>query len=384
MLAALAMVMTIPGRTQGLGLITEPVLEDPTVGLDRTTFALLNLVATLAGAVFALPFGWFSDRLGVRLVLTLNLALLGAATWAMAGGTGVTSFFLGMLLMRGLGQSGLSTTSLTLVGKWFPERLPQAMAVFSVASGLGFMALFLGVGASVRVEGWRPTWSWMGMGLLAFAAVAWLLCRNPVAPASRRGNDDDLEGVELKSALCSWPFWLLALSSGLFNWVSSGIGLFNQDVLRDLHFDRPIYESALGTAALFTLITNFFAGTLATRHPLGKLMAIGMLALAACLTFMPFMTATWHVHLNAALLGTSAGLVMVVFFACWGMYFGRRHLGKIQGCAQAITVLASALGPVSLALSKEHYGSYQPLFLVLAGLAVVSAVALLRVKRPGM
>ena len=48
--AALAMVGTFPGRTQGLGLITEPLLKD--VGIDRVRFAEINLVATLAGSLF--------------------------------------------------------------------------------------------------------------------------------------------------------------------------------------------------------------------------------------------------------------------------------------------------------------------------------------------
>jgi len=42
--AALAMVGTLPGRTQGLGLITEPLLVD--LGVDRVQFAQINLVAT--------------------------------------------------------------------------------------------------------------------------------------------------------------------------------------------------------------------------------------------------------------------------------------------------------------------------------------------------
>ena len=43
--AALAMVGTLPGRTQGLGLITEPLLRD--LGIGRVAFAQINLVATL-------------------------------------------------------------------------------------------------------------------------------------------------------------------------------------------------------------------------------------------------------------------------------------------------------------------------------------------------
>jgi len=47
-IAALAMVGTLPGRTQGLGLITEPLLAD--LHIDRVTYATVNLWATLIGA----------------------------------------------------------------------------------------------------------------------------------------------------------------------------------------------------------------------------------------------------------------------------------------------------------------------------------------------
>jgi hypothetical protein len=39
--AALAMVGTLPGRTQGLGLITEPLLAD--LHMDRVSYAAINL-----------------------------------------------------------------------------------------------------------------------------------------------------------------------------------------------------------------------------------------------------------------------------------------------------------------------------------------------------
>ena len=53
--AALAMVGTLPGRTQGLGLITEPLLRDLSIG--RVAFAQINLVATLIGALFCIGIG---------------------------------------------------------------------------------------------------------------------------------------------------------------------------------------------------------------------------------------------------------------------------------------------------------------------------------------
>ena len=58
--AAVIMLATLPGRTQGLGLITEPMLRD--LQLDRVTYANINLWATLLGAAICLPIGRLFDR----------------------------------------------------------------------------------------------------------------------------------------------------------------------------------------------------------------------------------------------------------------------------------------------------------------------------------
>src|SRR4030095_2933631 len=83
--AALAMVATLPGRTQGLGLVTEPLIAD--LQVDRVTYATINLWATLIGALFCLPCGRLTDRFGSRVVLTAVLFGLGLnVLWVGAAG----------------------------------------------------------------------------------------------------------------------------------------------------------------------------------------------------------------------------------------------------------------------------------------------------------
>lgn len=81
--AAAAMVGTLPGRTQGLGLVTEPLLAD--LGIGRVAYAQINLWATLIGSLFAIGIGRISDRLGARATLTAVTFLLGAVVVAMSG-----------------------------------------------------------------------------------------------------------------------------------------------------------------------------------------------------------------------------------------------------------------------------------------------------------
>jgi MFS family permease len=77
----------------------------------------------------------------------------------------------------------------------------------------------------------------------------------------------------------------------------------------------------------------------------------------------------------AIAMGTSGGVVTVVFFSVWAQVFGRSHLGRIQGCAQMMTVFASAAGPLLLASTLESTGSYELIFYTLAVVVALLGIA---------
>jgi MFS family permease len=175
--AACAMVGTLPGRTQGLGLITEPLLRD--LGLARVAYAQINLVATLVGALFCLGVGRLIDRIGSRVVLTVTAIALGITVLAMSRTSTVIGILVLVTLTRGFGQSALSVISLAMVGKWFRRRLTVAMAVYALVMSIGFMAAFPLVGAVVQSAGWRVAWASIGATLLiVLAPLAWWLDRS--------------------------------------------------------------------------------------------------------------------------------------------------------------------------------------------------------------
>src|SRR3954465_9191185 len=83
LVAALAMLATLPGRTHGLGMITERLLADSSLQLDRQTFGYVNLWATLIGALFCLPCGWLVDKAGLRSSVTFVVGALALVVLAM-------------------------------------------------------------------------------------------------------------------------------------------------------------------------------------------------------------------------------------------------------------------------------------------------------------
>lgn len=388
--AALAMVGTLPGRTQGLGLITEPLLRD--LHLDRVLFARVNLWATLAGALFCLGIGRLIDRFGSRVVLTAVSLALGAVVVAMSGATGVLWLAILITLTRGLGQSALSVVSITIVGQWFVRRISLAMAVYTAVLSVGFMIAFPVVGAAVVSGGWRAAWAGIGAALLVvLAPAAWLLVRRTpedcgISLDGERRDEVPAASVgpvyTLGQALSTPAFWVFGLASAVYGLTASGIGLFNESILAERGFAATTYHTSLAITALTALAGNFLGGWLAVKWSMNRLMALAMGLLAGALFALPRVATEAHVAAYAVVMGLAGGFVMVVFFTFWSQAFGRTHLGKIQGAAQSLTVLASAVGPLLLAEWVARTGSYATMFYLLGGVVVALATSAWFVRLP--
>ncbi|HEX6163894.1 MAG TPA: MFS transporter [Vicinamibacterales bacterium] len=372
LLAAAAMVGTLPGRTQGLGLVTEPLIAD--LGIGRVDYAQLNLWATLLGSTFAIGIGRFVDRLGARIVLTTVAAALGLVVCAMSAVDSFWALAIAVTLTRGLGQSALSVISLAMVGQWFTRGVDLAMAIYSVVLSIGFMIAFPVVGSIVQSQGWRVAWFSIGVALLVvLAPVSLLIARSATDRRGAALDAAEVSGLTWQEAVRTPAFWVFSIGAALYGLVASGIGLFNESILAERGFGPDVYYQTLIVTAMTALLGNFGGGWLATRLSLTNLLAISLFVLALGLAALPHITSIGQVMMWATAMGLGGGLVMVLFFSVWPRVYGRAHLGRIQGAAQAMTVIASAVGPLLLAWCVEWTGSYAAMFNILA--AVIGALA---------
>ncbi|HEU4711713.1 MAG TPA: MFS transporter [Pyrinomonadaceae bacterium] len=382
-IAALAMVGTLPGRTQGLGLITEPLLRD--LRIDRVDFARINLWATLIGALFSIGVGRLIDRFGSRIVLTVVAVALAFVVFGMSVTRSVAAMALLITLTRGFGQSALSVVSITMVGQWFVRRLNLAMAVYTIALSIGFMLAFPLVGAIVLANGWRTAWSLIGVALLVgLAPIALLLVRRSPESCAIDPDFDRESSVNytLTEALATPSFWVFGIASAVYGLIASGIALFNESILAERRFDASTYHRSLVIVALTSLVGNFLGGWIASKWQMNRLLSLAMILLAGSLAALPHVSTQTHVAIYAAVMGLAGGFVIVIFFSFWSAAYGRQHLGKIQGVAQSLTVIASALGPLILAETVTRTGSYASIFYSLTVVVLVLALLAWFVKVP--
>jgi predicted MFS family arabinose efflux permease len=166
---------------------------------------------------------------------------------------------------------------------------------------------------------------------------------------------------------------VFGISSAIYGLIGSGIALFNESILAERRFDASTYHRSLIIVALTSLVGNFLGGWIASKWKMNRLLSLAMMLLGGSLVALPHVSTQTHVAIYAAVMGLGGGIVMVIFFSFWSAAYGRKHLGKIQGVAQALTVIASALGPLILAETVSRTGSYASIFYVLTVVVMVLA-----------
>jgi MFS family permease len=370
--AAFLMVATLPGRSVGLGLLTEPILRD--FPLTHVDFGQINFWATILGATFCLPAGWLIDRIGVRVVTTAVLAALGGIVYAMTATTSVWSLAILIFLTRGFGQSALSVVSLGVAGKTRLRNRAFAMGVFTVLMGVGLAVAVQTIRYAEQIQhaDWRTIWSSMSGALIVSSMVF------PLLISHLRGGPTDTELAEsanssdftLGQSLRTPAFWAVALTCAFFNLVSSGTTLFYEDMLKSFGFPRDDYESLLGVTFLMGIGFNLLCGWLGRFLTLSRLLGFGSIILAGSLLALPFARTMSQLYVYGIAAAFAGGAVMVVFFTIWRPLFGATHVGKVLAAAQLLTVVASALGQWVFPVVASATGSYVPL---LDALAVIAA-----------
>jgi MFS family permease len=123
-------------------------------------------------------------------------------------------------------------------------------------------------------------------------------------------------------------------------------------------------------------------GRLLDRVPTKPMFAFAMLTMtAAMLALVPV-----HDAATGALYGIVFGInnaaVHTHMSYLWPRFFGRRHLGSIQGTAQTIMVVGASLGPLPLGAAFDLYGDYTGALITLAVLPVICSIAILLMRPP--
>ena len=352
-------------------------------------------LALLVSGLAAIPVGRWVDRRGPRLLMTLGsiggtLLLL---AWANIGT--LPAFYLLWAAMGLVMAATLYEPAFTVVAVWFRQARSRALLLLTFVAGFA-STIFLPVAtALIERSGWRHALVILAvfLAVTTIPAHALILRRRPEdlglhpdgalpAPAVRT-SAAERDGISLQVALGEHAFWWLtaAFFLGTLSSVAVSVHLI-PFLLRDGYGPgfAAMATGLIGATQVAARVAVTLAGNRLPAVPLTA--AVFALQGAAVLILLSWQQAG-GVLLAVVLLGAGRGAVTLMRASLIAERYGRTHYGAIGGALALFVSGAAALAPVGAGLAYQLTGGYPVVFLGLAGISGLAAMAMLGMWRWG-
>jgi MFS family permease len=366
--------------------------------LERDRFALAYMLGTITAGLSAPYAGVLIDRYGARMMACagffglgvvllytgqldrihrLGMPLLSADLYAFIL---VFSAFAGIRL---LGVGFAMTTCRSMVFKWFEGRRGMAAAINGVALSLSFSSAPVLLNGFVVEIGWQQ--AWMGLGvvfIVCMLPLAWIFFRDSPEACSvpvEQGGGGRLFGARIpvhreftgQEAIRTYVFWLFAAALALNALIGTGVSFHMIAIAEQSGLGRREAVEIFLPVALFHIATTVGFGLFAEKIR----MKYGVILMVAAQLLSLYGIANvgepgwkWLFIVGS---GIGWGCFGILINVPWARFFGRRHLGAINGWVTGVTVVTSALGPYLFGLCATVYGSFLPAILLCAVLCPV-------------
>jgi MFS family permease len=366
----------------GVSIFLRPMTE--ALGWSRSSFFAALTVRSLVAGVLAPFIGPLLDTpKGPRRLMLLSAVLLGVSLMGVRFVNNIWEFYLLFGVVGGIAQvTGANSLAHSILPKWFVRKRGRVLGIAAMGPGLGPMIFPVSIQSLIEFTDWRTAWFVLGIVAIAILVPMSFLVRTrpedmgllpdgDIVPPEERGEGRPrqprrLEGLTRSEGIRTPAFWLIVVS---FMLVGIGIGGFHANLV-------PFFQDAglsAGTAALSgtafaicSVSTRPIWGILAERVPvryiLGPLliMAAGSVLLVLNVGGKPSMLIAAGVH------GVAIGAYISLQGLVVADYFGRSHLGAINGMIRPFMTGAGALSPLMIAVLFDLRDSYTVAFLIIA------------------
>ena len=386
-------VATSPGQTFGVSIFNPQIRAD--LGLSHSEISGAYMVGTLLASLPMVYIGLLMDRYGPRRILFVIVILFGIACVGMSRVTGLFTVFVSFLFLRMLGQGAMSMLAANTIGLWFNRRLGLAVGMVSTGAALSMGMVPAFNHWLIGAVGWRLAYALLGLGIAcAILPLIVLVYRNrpedvgqrpdgiaePVAEAS--GASGIEKAHDLAFAVRTRAYWILAVATALPAMIITGIHFHAVQIYLDIGMNEIDAVAMFSAFAAASAVSMLLGGIMADRLPVHFLLSGAMASTAFGIWFLTQIESSLTSALFAVSLGAGQGTFMAVRSTIWVRYYGRPHLGKIQGTLTTVEVAASSMGPLVMGATHDLWGSYNDILVVFALLTAPMIVVTLFATPP--
>ena len=342
------------GQTFFIGLFGPDIRE--VFGLSHSGWGSLYLVGTLASALFLPWTGQLIDRWDLRWYVTFALAGLAGACLILSVAQSMAMLVLAIFLLRQMGQGVTSHAAATSMARYHAEDRGKALAIASTGMAFGEAVLPVLAILSIASFGWRGTYgAASAIIMLVLLPLALLLLRGhgdrhrhhlAAAAAAKPKHRPATEDRNRRQLLSEPRFYLLLPAFTAPSVIMTALFFHHLTLADGKGWSAAWMTGNYWVFALSAVISSLAAGPMIDRLSARRIMPLFLLPMVLALILLaPASAAIWLLP-YLALLGLTSGLAFTGFTALWVELYGTAHLGAIRSMAGAISVFASALGPV--------------------------------------
>jgi MFS transporter, OFA family, oxalate/formate antiporter len=362
------------GATYSWSVFVRPIRE--LTGLPQGIVQIPFTAFYLAFPVTLLFSGKILNSLGPRRAALAGTALFGTG-WTLAGLGGPYTFaavILGIGLLAGVGVGVAYIVPIAVGNRWFPKQpgliTGIGVAGFAVGAalvGLSGEALMLRAGATPFIAFMVLGIAFLVLGIPSASVMAFPGGVQPVTGPSPTRREL-MRSIEMRQL---FPAMVAGLAAGF---------AVNTN-LKDL---SPAGNPAAGVTAVSVFaVANGFGriawGWIFDRRRPSWVIRLNLLAQAAVLGGVAFLVGGLpSLLVFAALAGFNYGGMLVIYASTVARRWGVQHVGQVYGLLFTANI-AAAPAPMLAGFSLDGFGSFLPAFVVLALLAVGTALHVGRV-----
>ncbi len=359
---------------------------DADLQIGRGLLAGAFSVGFLAAGLAAPLWGRLADRRGPRAALVPGALLTGSFCVLLARADTALSLYTAYTALT-LAAAGISLVPISvLIARWFENDRGRAMGLAFTGEGFGALLLTPLFGELIARWGWRQAYVVAGAGLICLLApVVALLASVPEERLGRsaapRGERE--EGLTLRQALGTAPFWLVAAAWFTAMIPLSAVSLHQVAFLTDAGLPMRSASFAAGLVGGMGIAGRALFGWLAERWPIRWIYTACYLLMALGIALLDVVT-SW------------AGPALAGYVVCFGVatggafslaplqvahLFGVRALGEVFGVLGLAATVGGALGGAGAGVLYDRLGSYDQVLDLSVTLAVVASAVMACTER---
>ena len=356
-----------PGQSHTFSVFVEPISQD--LELSSASIASAYGLATLIAA-FLLPYmGKIIDRYGARVSLIIISIILGISCIFFGAASNFLMLTVGFGFLRFFGQGSLMLGCANLVSQWFDSKRGFAMSLMALGFGMS-MAIHPPVSQFLIDQyGWKYAWIILGIStwIIMVPSLFILAWNNPEniglkpdgVKKSNLKNDEieAIEGLNLTEASKENSFYILAAMWFGMAMLVTTLHFYQVTILTNQGITTEFSASLFTVSAFAMVVFMPLVGKFFDNFPTKYVLATGLLINSISLISITYSNSEAYSLFYAVSFGINNAFSMTMFGYIWPRYFGRKHLGSIQGTGQMIGVIGASLGPLPVGFAIDYLGS---------------------------